>query len=330
MDTHAHGVDMLPRPAALLRRAITRGLPADLDLDALTPSGPDVVVACAVGDDLVTRLWWPRNRWASVRRQLDDLAAAVTRTDGVAPIRTRDDLDRTAEAEHRGILLGLEGGDVVADDPARLDDLAALGVRVLGVVHFSDNALGTMGMRWNGTEPRRARPPGLTRLGREVVHRAAELGVVIDVAHADIATTLDVCGVSTTPVLCSHTGARALADFPRFVTDEQARAIAGTGGLVGLWPFRDARRGNGISTMAEFTRHAEHLAGLIGPDHLCLGTDQNGVPGFADGYSGWRDWPVLLAALRHAGLDADQVDAVTGGNAVRLFGEVLPGRRVSR
>ncbi len=316
---------MLPRPVALLRRVITPDLPPDLDLSALTPSGPDVVVACAVGDDLVTRFWWPRDRWASVHRQLSDLAAATRNADGVAPVRGRDDIGHNADAGQRSVLLGVEGGDVVAEDPSRLHDLVALGVRVLGIVHFSDNALGTMAMRWNGAEPARARGLGLTALGTEVVERAAQLGVVVDVAHADITTTLDVCRVSSRPVLCSHTGARALADFARFVTDEQARAIAATGGLVGLWPFNDRKKGNGVPSIDEFIRHVEHLTALIGPDHLCLGTDQNGVPGFADGYTGWGDWPVLLDALSRAGLDADRAAAVAGGNALRLFGEVLPG-----
>jgi microsomal dipeptidase-like Zn-dependent dipeptidase len=122
-----------------------------------------------------------------------------------------------------------------------------------------------------------------------VVAEMNALGIVIDVAHAGRATTLAVCERIAAPVICSHTSARLLHDFPRFLSDDELGAIIATDGLVGLWPFR--HNGKGIAEPDDFTRHADHLGRTAGPDHVCIGTDMNGVPGLMAGYRGECDFP---------------------------------------
>jgi membrane dipeptidase len=222
-------------------------------------------------------------------------------------------------------VLGLEGADVVGEDPARLARLREGGVRVIGLVHFADNALGTIAMSWNGQAFSPAvragrRRPGLSARGAEVVAEMNTRGILIDVAHADRPTTLAVCERTTAPVICSHTAARSLHDFPRFLRDEEIRAISGTGGLVGLWPFR--HKGKGIADPDDFARHADHLARTAGPDHVCIGTDMNGVPGLMAGYHGERDFPTLPQALRRTGLNDDEIAAIAGGNMARILSSV--------
>lgn len=73
----------------------------------------------------------------------------------------------------------------------------------------------------------------------------------------------------------------------RYIGDEEARAIAATGGLIGLWPMGFRRLG--MRDVDDFARHASYLAELVGPRHLCIGTDMNGIPGYAKGSTGPLD-----------------------------------------
>jgi membrane dipeptidase len=107
-------------------------------------------------------------------------------------------------------------------------------------------------------------------------------------------------------------------EFPRYLPDHDIQTIAATGGLIGLWPY--SQPGRGVSTLDELARHAEHIAGLVGVEHLCVGTDTNGVPGLVAGYSGPRDLPQLLGALERVGFSDGEIDQISGTNIARLLG----------
>lgn len=146
------------------------------------------------------------------------------------------------------------------------------------------------------------------------------LGMIVDFAHADRATTLDACAASTAPVACSHTGARALQEFSRYLGNDEIRAIAATGGLIGLWPFHLGHRG--MADASDFARHATHITELVGVEHLCVGTDANGAPTSMASYRGPRDVAVITAGLLRAGFDSGETQATLGGNAAGLLGMV--------
>jgi microsomal dipeptidase-like Zn-dependent dipeptidase len=141
--------------------------------------------------------------------------------------------------------------------------------------------------------------------------------VLVDVAHADRATLLGVVDVANAPVVSSHTGARTLQDFARYLADDELRAIASTGGVVGLWPYR-ARR-FGVRTITDLVAHARHIAETVGPEHLAVGTDMNGVPGVMAGFDGETDLPKLTAALLDDGFDDGEVEGILGANALRVL-----------
>jgi membrane dipeptidase len=138
-----------------------------------------------------------------------------------------------------------------------------------------------------------------------------ELGMVVDVSHCDSRTLRDIVGLAgERPVIASHSGARACQDFPRFVTDDEARLIAATGGVIGLWPYRF--RHTGIADMAALIAHARHLAGVVG-------TDMNGVPGTMAGYRGETDVALITAALLADGFTEDEVRGILGGNFLSVL-----------
>jgi membrane dipeptidase len=167
---------------------------------------------------------------------------------------------------------------------------------------------------------RKRRTPGLTPAGADILATMNDCGIVADLAHADRATTLAACERTTAPLISSHTGARALQEFDRFVSDDEARAVAATGGLIGLWPFRYG--GRGVADIDDWARHAGYLGELIGPDHLCIGTDMNGVSGLMDGYAGEEDLPVLTDALRTTGFDDAEVRGILGANLHAVLAKV--------
>ena len=175
--------------------------------------------------------------------------------------------------------------------------------------------------RYLGPLPGARRPPGLTDFGRRVIERMENLGIVVDVAHADRSTAMDIVGASTHPVIASHTGARACQDFARYLRDDEAVAIARTGGVIGLWPYR--HRKQGVANPAEFEAHAWHLAGVVGPEHLCIGTDMNGVPGVMEGFHGERDFHRLTEILASLRLSESERSGIAGDNLVRVLATVM-------
>jgi microsomal dipeptidase-like Zn-dependent dipeptidase len=323
VDVHAHGPNFVPQPFRALYRLVNRKtMPPDLGFDVLGPAGVDAVVGKAVGDPTVTR-WYRGRPWVSVLAQIEQLVAEVSAAGGDVVVDSAG--VRAARARGRsGLILGVEGADAVDHNLDRIDELHRLGVRMIVLVHLGDNQIGTTSLPWQrylGPIPvRRTQPAGLTSFGRQVVQRMNDLGIVIDTSHADRRTTLDIVDASRHPVVASHTGARACQDFARYLSDDEARAIAGTGGVIGLWPY--FHRGHGIPSLDALARHARHLADLVGPQHLCIGTDMNGVPGLMAGYRGEMDFPVLAAGLVQAGLSDTEVRAVLGENFLRVLQEV--------
>lgn len=318
VDTHTHAVGFIPQPARSAYRFLNRTtMPPDEPFAVLGRAGVDAVVAKAVGDGAVTR-WHRRGAWAAVERQLDDV---VTQIEGRL-VRTAAEL-RAAHGGPPAALLGVEGADAIGEDVDRVDQWADRGVRVVTIVHLADNQLGTTCMPWQHyvvpkrVPVRRKVEEGLSPLGGRVVDRMNELGIVIDLAHSDERTVLDVVARTRAPVVATHTGARARQDFPRFLTDDQVRAIAGTGGVIGLWPYN--HRGRGVHDMEDLVAHARHVADVAGPDALCIGTDMNGVPGLMAGYRGETDLPLVTDALLAAGFTEPEVEGILGLNFLRVL-----------
>jgi membrane dipeptidase len=294
-------------------------MPADVPFSEVQLAGVDAIVAKAVGDPIAT-VWWARSKWSAVDAQFRRIEAEALQA-GATLVRTADEMRQCKTAGSLAVLLGLEGADAIGTQLGRIDELFQRGVRLIVVVHLSDNQIGTTCLPWQGyvgwLPVRRRQNRGLTSFGGKVIDRMNQLGIVIDVSHADRATMMDIVEHSTHPVIASHAGARSIEDFERYLDDRQILALAERGGLVGLWPYRS--HGHGPADVNVLIAHARHIVSLVGPDHLCLGTDMNGVPGVMLGYSGERDVPLITAHLLSAGFTDDEVRGVLGGNFIRVL-----------
>jgi membrane dipeptidase len=277
------------------------------------------------GDDV---LWlalaqrWPVATW---RRLLPRTLHLGRRADALADrsggaftvIRSRDDLDaylqrRATNPNMTAGVLAIEGAHALDGDVSNIDALAAAGYRMLGLSHFFDTVFAGSA---HGTSK-----GGLTSAGRNLVARAEALGMVIDVAHASPATIDDTLAAASRPVVASHTGVRGVADNVRNLSDEQLRAIARSGGVVGIGFWPRAAGGEGVDWIIRSIAHAVSVAGV---DHVGLGSDWDGavsVPFDASGVARLTD-----GLLAH-GLDEPSIAAVMGGNAIRVLTATLPGR----
>ncbi len=326
VDAHTHGLEMLPALPRAAYRALNRTtMPPDESLDVFARAGVDGAIVKAVGDAPVTR-WYRGEPFDAVLRQLRALRAQVQDAGGRV-VATQAELEASRNDGVLGAVLGVEGGDAIGTDVDRLDTMHAEGVRVLGPIHLGHNQLGTTSMTWLqyvGPFGRRRLPDaGLTALGRAAVTRLDALGVVVDLAHADKATTLDAVALARRPMISSHAGAASADDrgFARFLDDDELRAIASTGGVIGLWPYN--HRGRGVPSVAALVAHAKYIADLVGPQHLCIGTDMNGVPGLMDGYGGEADLPVITDGLLRGGFGDDDVRGILGENIGRVLAAAL-------
>ena len=172
---------------------------------------------------------------------------------------------RRAKAEGKiAILIGVEGGHAIEGSLDRLRDLHARGARYLTLTWNNGNA-------WAGSSigEGNTRTGGLTPFGRDVVREMNRLGVLVDLSHVSDSTFYDAIGVSTVPVIASHSSARALSDVPRNLTDDQLRAIARNGGVVNVnfySRFIDSRYRAGIEHVEETVRQARAAARAAGED----------------------------------------------------------------
>jgi len=318
VDTHTHSTTMLPRVAATAYHSVLRGRPPDVALGDVREGGVDAIVAKAVGDPIVTR-WHLRSPFQAVQNQLGAIKAESTSTGGRI-VRTAAEVRTSAADGALAVILGLEGADCIGTDLGLLSKLAVDGVRVIVPVHLGDNQIGTTCLPWQryvGPLPVRRQAEGPTVFGVEFVRAANDLGVVLDASHADEPTLLGMVEHSSAPVICSHAGAQAVSSFERYLSDDAIRAVARTGGVIGLWPY--FMRGKGTPTLDAVAAHARYIADLVGPEHVCLGTDMNGVPGLAEGYRSEKDVPLIAKHLSAAGFSETELDGIMGENFLRVL-----------
>ncbi len=205
------------------------------------------------------------------------------------------------------IMPALEGADALEGEIENLYKMHANGLRLLQLMHFRNNELGH-------TQTWPYSPGGLTDFGQEVVREANRLGIVIDMAHANNETLMDVLELSCHPVIFSHGGVREYTDHDRAVTDDQIRAIARSGGVVGIWPH-----GRHLSSVAEMVDYMEHVIRIGGIDHVGIGSDLRGVSSYVKGFGEEANFHAIAIELLNRGYNDEDVGKVMGGNFFRVW-----------
>ncbi|MEL7489360.1 MAG: dipeptidase [Pseudomonadota bacterium] len=258
---------------------------------------------------------WPIPAWTSIYERAAYQARRLQRLEREEGgkfifVRTASDLEKALATDALAGVFLIEGGHPFEGDIANVDRLYDEGLRIIGMQHFFDNALG--GSLHGVTKG------GLTEFGEAVVRRAAEKSMIIDVAHSSEAVVRDILAVSTRPVIVSHTGLNGHCESPRNISDETMKAIAEAGGLIGIGFWEDVVCGPAPSDIASAIVYA---VDLLGADHVALGSDFDGTVTTPIDAS---EMAAITQALIDAGLGDETIKAVMGDNAIRFFLENLP------
>lgn len=213
---------------------------------------------------------------------------------------------RAASADRPSVIVSSEGADFLEGKPERVDEAyERWQLRHLQLTHYRVNELGDI-----QTEP--AEQGGLTDVGVEVVRRCNRLGIVIDVAHGTFDLVKKAASVTTKPLVLSHTGLTQRPNpWTRFITPDHAKAIAATGGVIGVWPVTMT------ATMNAYVDSIARMIDQVGVDHVGIGTDSMGLLGSYP-MSSYAELPQLAAGLRRK-YSAEETAKILGGNYRRVF-----------
>ncbi len=255
------------------------------------------------------------------RSVMADLFRLLRRADGeMALVRSADDLERCLEDGTFAVILHIEGAEAIDTRLELLDVLHQAGLRSLGPVWSRPNAF-AHGVPFDF--PRSPDTgPGLTPAGRRLVRRCNELGILVDLSHLNARGFWDVAGISTAPLVATHSNAHALSPTPRNLTDAQLDEIAATGGLVGLNYHVGFLRADGDvaagASLTEIVRHGRYIAERVGVEHVALGSDFDGAT-MPDDLSDVTRLPALLQAFSEAGFDEGEVRSIAYRNWLRVL-----------
>jgi membrane dipeptidase len=234
------------------------------------------------------------------------------------------DLDAAAASDDGPpvAVLHLEGAEAIDAGLESLEHWHAAGLRSLGPVWSRPTAFGHGVPFVFPSSPDTG--PGLTPAGHELVRRCTELGIMVDLSHLNEAGFWDVARADVAPLVASHSGAHALCQASRNLTDRQLDAIASSGGLVGIvyaCPFLRADFADIPDTpLALIAQHAAYVAERVGVAHVALGSDFDGatIPAELGDVAGI---PKLLEALADVGFSAGEREAIAWGNWRRVLGQ---------
>jgi membrane dipeptidase len=206
-------------------------------------------------------------RWDDIITDLGMRLADLAHQSAVMVVRTLADIDEARRSGRVGLVFGLESATPIENELDRLDVLYGLGLRQIGIAYSDANALGS-GLN-------EAQDGGLTGFGRRAVTRMNQLGLAIDLSHASDRTALDTCEASQAPVLITHAGARTVWDTPRMKPDDVLRAVAGTGGVIGMSaaPHTTLSQDHSRHTIESVMDHFRYCADLVGIEHVAFGPD---------------------------------------------------------
>lgn len=231
--------------------------------------------------------------------------------DSVGIAYTPDDLCRLKHEGRRALMLGIENGYAIGDDISRIKHFRCRGVVYMTLCHNGDNDL-CDSARGNGEHG------GLSALGREAIREMNRVGMMVDLSHAAESSFYQAIEASSTPIVCSHSSARALCDHPRNLTDDQLRALAASGGVTQVCLYDGFLRQEGGATVDDAVRHILHMVNIAGIDHVGIGTDFDGDGGII-GCADASEVINLTRRLLAEGFAEEDLAKLWGGNFLRVM-----------
>jgi membrane dipeptidase len=263
---------------------------------------------------------WPPSTWSSLTeralyqaRRLHQFANGSF--GGFVVIESAADLSsylerRKSNGKLTAGLLSIEGAHALDGKLENLDVLYRAGYRMMSPSHFFDNDIGGSSAGVHKT--------GLTEKGREWVRQMEARHMIIDLAHASAQTITDVLAITSRPVVVSHTGVKGTCNNNRNLSDDQIRAVAAKGGLIGIGYWDTATCGTDARAIVKAMRY---VSDRVGVEHVALGSDFDGAVTVPFDTSGVVE---ITDAMLEAGYSEQEIRLVMGENVVKFLGANLP------
>lgn len=274
--------------------------------------------------------------WRNFLRENSDL---------IVPVRTVADIEAAKRRERTGIIIGWQNTSPIEDKLEYIEIFKDLGVGIMQLTYNTQN--------YSGAGYLELSDGGLTGFGREAVDEMNRVGVLCDLSHVGDRTSADVIAYSRKPVCFSHVLPRALHDVKRNKPDELLKACAAKGGIVGISLFAPGMKAGNEATLADYIDAMEYVIGVVGENHVGIGTDfsldharpgpymtwANRDKGYARsltefgsvkvnkprGIERINKMPAVTAALVERGYSEEQVRKLIGGNWLRVLNDVWGG-----
>lgn len=300
-------------------------------VDAGLPE-PEAVVATLQQIDVTKRL---------IARYPDKLALSLT----------ADDVERAMKQGRIASLLGMEGGHSIDGSLAVLRQMYDLGARYMTLTHSKNNG-------WADSSSVAPEHDGLTDFGRDVVREMQRIGMLVDLSHTSEATQMDALDVAKAPVIFSHSGAFAVDQHNRNVSDAVLRRLKDNGGMImavalpsylsegrrqwgalregekkrleSLWPAKPDEVTKGLATwdaanpepkaaVSDVADHIDHIRQVAGIDHIGLGGDYDGMDTGPVGMEDVAGYPALFVELARRGYSQADLEKIASRNMMRVL-----------
>ncbi len=286
-------------------------------------------------------------------KSLTEARKAISRSDQGLFVATKGSQILEAKASGRtAVFFEFQSAEAISEDVDMLDVAYELGLRVLQYTHHHSNAYSGGGLEKTWT--------GLTPLGFKALEKMNALGVIPDISHGNEVMAMDTTKASKKPVIVSHTCCRALVNNARCVPDSVIKAVADTGGVVGIFSMSFWITMNPVPTVDDYIRQLEHVIKVGGIEAVGISNDydllgepnalklnnnnEEAVKGYFPwwksqaGILGFDELPrhivipelnnirrlfTIQAALEKRGHSASEVEKIMGGNWVRVYTESL-------
>lgn len=227
---------------------------------------------------------------------------------------TPDNLWQLKKDGKRAIMLGIENGYAIGKDICNVEAFRKRGVVYMTLCHNGDNDIcdSARGNHEHG---------GVSEFGKQVIEEMNRVGMMVDLSHAGEESFYDALQISKTPIVCSHSSARALCDHPRNLTDEQMRALAKTGGVAQVTLYHGFLKKQAEATILDAIDHLNHMVNIMGIEHVGIGTDFDGDGGIR-GCASASELINFTRRLLRERYTEEQIQMIWGGNFLRVMRQV--------
>ncbi len=233
----------------------------------------------------------------------------------LAPVYCYADIEKNQILGKISALLSIEGGEALEGDISVLRILYRLGVRAMTLTWNYRNALAD-GVLENQTGG------GLTRFGKTVVEEMNILGMIVDISHISEKGFWDVEKIAECPYIASHSNAKAVCPAPRNLTDDQIKAIARRGGVIGLNMYPPFLSATGHANMEDVLKHIDYIIELVGDDYIGLGCDFDGIDETPSDIRHVSDIQSLMSVIEKR-YGADTMEKIAERNFLRVLKKIL-------